>query len=455
VSGAAALACPVPHIGRRVKFTASEIDKLRVVFLKHARAVANPAVPQPQPTQNSPSLEQEFDHERFGEGHEAALAANNQPPEHLFAADGQELRLFIDGFANLCTDVCMATGGVFGRFRERATLRSISDIGAAGLLTQGLFVADPHVYGCERIPPVSGSGGGGPLASLVHQHPDGPESQLNSGSTAAALRSVPYSFSFGEFLAHFYYLTKATIEEKLLYILLVSARRKQLFGKETYERDQLAPQRAATVSPIPDVFDRRQHVSTVLSLSSLRSTTAAFFCMHVGVLRHIMPLMTYHRAREMREQLELQRQAMYHRQQVRMRSPNAALLPPLPEPVLKPVDPAVTALALLGLLEGVLNEAETAIREAIDNMSKVRSPSCVTAAAEDDSQHQQNVIVSIEQWVSEWSSQAELLALVSVPGLATLIQIHSVVPVEAYDAAKPMRVQEATGTIRSTAPLTE
>lgn len=35
-----------------------------------------------------------------------------------------------------------------------------------------------------------------------------------------------------------------------------------------------------------------------------------------------------------------------------------------------------------------------------------------------------------------WSNQAELLALVSVPGLATLIQINSIVPLEAHQPSK-------------------
>jgi len=426
-----------------------------VVFLKHARPIANNAIPRSAAQGVPPSHEQEFDHERFGEGHEAALAASTQLQENLFASDGKELRLFIDGFANLCTDVCMATGGVFGRFRERATVRAVSDIGAAGLLSQALFVADPHIYSPHQLPAdaeqtaehAEQTG----ESKLLQSQADDPEAQLSNGNTSAALRAVPHSYGFGEFLAHFYYLTKATVEEKLLYLLLISACRVNQSGQSGYalgEQGQAFTPLA--VSPVPDVFTR--HHAGLMTVSSLRSTTAAFFSQHMGVLRHIMPLMTYHRAREMREQLELQRQAVQHRLQARMRSPNAALLPPLNEPVLKPVDPAVTALALLGLLEGVLNEAETAIREAIDRMSSKNSAAFGNGNNGALQEQQQPPSLPIEQWVSEWSAQAELLALVSVPGLATLIQIHSVVPVEAYDAAQQTRTQENTtsGAVRST-----
>jgi len=447
----------VSHLGRRIKFTASEVDKLRSVFLKHAQPVQASRPTTNCVTISSPqqhkedvqasggakpaAFEQEFDHERFGEGSDAHVAASSASPapvaEHLLDSSGSELRLFVSGFAGVCENVCMSTGGVFGRFRERATVRTVSDVGPAGVLTHALFVGDPQLYTLSAE--VSGQGEEDAGQQRAHQLPqvEDPEAQLDGEQgSAQGAAAVPHSFSFGEFLAHFYYLTKATIEEKLLYSLLISARRMQQHGKPHYQSQSQSgnSEQLAAQSPIPDVFSHQQHSSSAraLSVSTLRSITAAFFCLHLGVLRHIMPLMAYHRAREMREQMEQQRAAALQRAQARAASPNAALLPPVPPPsTAAPVDPGVTALALLGLLEGVLSEAESAISETNQHISQELQHSAALAAAATSAA---TSAVPIEQWVSQWSSQAELLTLASVPALSTLISISSSVPIEHHDA---------------------
>jgi coenzyme Q-binding protein COQ10 len=440
-SAPSSLTCFVSHLGRRIKFSPSEIDKLRVVFLKHARPVVPTAVEAPFSVQSGPP--RSFEHESVH--HPGGSESNgSDAPEHLYASNGAELRLDVEGFSGLCTDVCMATGGVFGKFRERATVRTISDVGSAGVLTHALFVGDPHVYSSTLA--VTGTGDPHHLDHRPHlPHIEDPEALVDGSSGSAtsrpssvALTSVPHTFGFADFLSHFYYLTKATIEEKLLYMLRISARRMQLYGQDHYDPSQ-GEGDASLLSPIPDIFRHSSSSSTwSLSVPSLRSSSAAFFCVHLGVLRHIMPLMAYHRAREMRVQIELERRVIEQKQLAQARSPNAALLPPVNVPLSVPVEPGVTALALLGLLEGVLYEAESAVGEAIEQLSELvenRQQSIPPDSAALSETASQQPTVPVEQWVSEWSRQAELLALVSVPGLATMIQIHSVVPLEVRDAA--------------------
>ena len=439
-SSAALLACPVPHLGPRIKFSASEIEKLAVVFKKHAKPV-------PISASQLRQQQQEVTHTSAISKIAATASAH---PDHLYAASADpsaassELRLDVAGFAALCTDVCMSTGGVFGRFRERATVRTISDVGANGVLTHALFVGDPQLYASSNHLCTDASG------SASVPEIENPEAIVSprrvaadgstSSSSASSLDVVAHSFAFGDFLSHFYYLTKATIEEKLLYALVICARRAATQGgHEGYD-----PSRNRGGSPIPSDLFSAASASAALSIPSLRSATAAFFCAHVGVLRHIMPLMSYHRARELREQIEAHRRSVAQKQLEQAKSPNAALLPPITSDVSAPVEPGVTVLALLGLLEGVLSEAETAVSETIEQMSeqmeqaqeeqhalRTSQQSAVATSAPLSSR-----LVPLEHWVSMWSNQAELLALVSVPGLATLIQINSIVPLEAHQPTK-------------------
>lgn len=432
-SGSALLACPVPHLGPRIKFSASEIEKLRLVFMKHAKPVPLSAA----------QLQQQ---QREAEQASAVSKIASTAADHLYASAGPsaELRLDVAGFAALCTDVCMSTGGVFGRFRERATVRTISDVGANGVLTHALFVGDPHLYASSNnLCPGAFSDAAGSAAVPEIEDPEALVSarRLAADGSSSPLSLVPHSYSFGDFLSHFYYITKATIEEKLLYALVICARRAATQGgQEGYD-----PSRNREGSPIPSDLFNAASATAALSIPSLRSATAAFFCAHVGVLRHIMPLMSYHRARELRDQIDAHRRSIAQRQADQAASPNAALLPPITSEVSAPVEPGVTVLALLGLLEGVLSEAEAAVSEAIEQMSEQveqaqeeehvwrtkQQPSSVAASAPLSSR-----LVPLEHWVSLWSNQAELLALVSVPGLATLIQINSIVPLEAHQPTK-------------------
>lgn len=428
------LACPVLHLGPRIKFSATEVEKLRVVFLKHAKPAAKAMERNQQESKATPGVV--------------------SVPEHLYAPSGSELRLDVEGFAGLCTDVCMATGGVFGKFRERATVRTISDVGASGMLTHALFVGDPQLYatscnlstGIAQVPEIEDP------EATVRLQPSGD----GSVKAASATSLVPHTYSFGDFLAHFYYCTTATIEEKLLYVLLLSARRLKLYGQEGYD-----PSQNRGGSPIPPDLFSASSATASLSIPSLRSATAAFFCEHVGVLRHIMPLMSYHRARELREQIESHRRAIAQKREEQANSPNAQLLPPVAAAVSAPVEPGVTVLALLGLLEGVLSEAETAVSEAIEQMSdeieqqqeeqlalrELPPAAAVSTAASAASPSLPNV--PVEHWVSLWSKQAELLALVSVPGLATLIQINSMVPLEALNNSTDNRSNSSSNNNRN------
>lgn len=375
--------------------------------------------------------------------HSDPIDPTDSVPEHLFDPSGQELRLTLGGFVALCTDVCMATGGVFSRFRERSTVRTVADIGPTGVLSHAIFVADPKFYACyhdhahshgadsSAIRRASLHAGHRNVSQLERQDPDEIIGQdvSNTASTATKLHvaaDLPHSFSFGEFLAHFYYCTKASMEEKILYHLMVASKRHQLYGIETYALEHGFENGARFASPVPDIFTRRSDsLSPTLPLSSLRIVTGAFFCAHLGVLRHIMPLMAYHRAREMRQQLE---SSFAHRQ--RTDRVNAEYNS---NRDLHTTDPGMTVLALLGLLESILGEAESAIAEAIDGMAtdmakdRVNHESMVDA---DSALQPTDFPVHIEDWITKWDRQAELLALVSVPGLATMIQIHSQLPTD-------------------------
>jgi len=485
--------CPVLHLGPRIKFTPSETNKLRIVFEKHAKPMTqhthnkHPTLAQSTSHSHSslhhaaPKHEQEFDHENFGKetawvqsapthpstplpvssfptdaSTSAPLSTSSPsfPLEHLVTSSGAELRLDVDGFTGVCRDVCMSAGGVFGKFRERATVRTIADIGSQGLLTRSLFVADPSLYAWFHSASAKEAG--------VYTHTrhetdiadenvripaihDPEESVAGSAdcpsgdSHPTVSVTLPHSFSFGEFLSHFYYLTKATIEEKMLYSALICAKRLELYGESAFNDSQGI--HSSSPSPLPDVFSRPL-ASIPLPISILRARTAAFFTQHLAILRHIMPLMAYHRAREMRQQLEGQRAEAMREQRRRQASPNANLLPPIHTPPPTSIDPAVTVIALLGLLEGVLTEAENGISELIQRISSNATAATATATATSgdvtaaspsspaSSPSHSIPTMLIDEWTYRWTQEGELLALASVPGLATLIQIHSVLPTQ-------------------------
>lgn len=230
----------------------------------------------------------------------------------------------------------------------------------------------------------------------------------NACSTATQLHvsaDLPHTFSFGEFLAHYHYLTKATLEEKILYNLAVAAKRQEVYGTSTYQLEHgFSGQGPRGECPIPDVF-HSQTSSTALPLHTLRSVTSAFFCAHLGVLRHIMALMSYKRAREIRQQAESAADTEEEKRLVHAST-----------------DPGLTVLALLGLLETVLTESENAVAEATQEICRDTAREA-TAGATD--QPDDETMVLLDHWVSKWQQQDELLALISVPGLAALIQMNS------------------------------
>lgn len=448
-------------LGARIKFNDAEIEKLRVLFMRHARTEAEhherrQAI-KGKATAAS-TTETEIDcttRDENGTTDQQTTQSHAPPavpsPYAVHTPSGCELRLSVGGFVALCTDVCMSTGGVFTRFRERSIVRTIADVGATGILSHALFVADPRLYAFyhNQIEPNENEQTQ-PVMHPIHAHPNmvpmpqqEPEAIIGqdvSNTSSAATRlhitaDLPHTFSFGEFLSHFYYLTKASMEEQLLYHLVVASHRLSLYGRDSYSPSDgfESGTSLSSMSPIPDIFTPSRSAMTgqpTLPIDKIRDDTAAFFCMHIGVLRHIMPLMAYHRAREMRQQMEDDAAAAAPAHQPSSPDAHTGIASPDADDTAI-TDPGVTVLALLGLLDSVLSEAESAVSEAIkrrcDDTEKKYHPhsSPPSAPPASLSPLPSPLTVPLFSWCSGWSGEAELLALISVPGIATMIQIHS------------------------------
>jgi hypothetical protein len=83
------------------------------------------------------------------------------------------------------------------------------------------------------------------------------------------------------------------------------------------------------------------------------------------------------------------------------------------------VDDGVYAIALTGMLETVVTESERTVMETIDTITKQFETNQKNSSI---SNNGDQFCCSIENWCLRWNSEAELLAIISVPGIATLIQ---------------------------------
>ena len=139
-----------------------------------------------------------------------------------------------------------------------------------------------------------------------------------------------------------------------------------------------------------------------LGVERLKAETMGFFSLQLGVIRQVMPAMVVRRSKDIDRELGIQREGG-----VAGEGKGGGLADPSGR--------GLYLLAMVGLMESVLSETERALGEAMELL-------LVQVRGEGREGGQGKAGLSVKEWSEWWERQAELLAVMTVPGQSSLIQ---------------------------------
>ena len=377
-----------------VRFTDKEMQQLRALFREYASGRgARGAGEASGEAEAAPTLsEMTEEHAQHPEQRTQPPATPSSYPHltkggeyvHETGAKGAPLLLTFPTFCHLCAHLALPTSGVFTKYRERASLRACAEDEAIAV---ACFASQPSLYR------YAGSGLEGDDASPafthshpLHRHPS--PSPHSSPSTPTVTRaSVLHSpgLSFGECMDVLWGLVRATNGERLQSALLKAAAKEGGEGRLSEER--------------------------------LRAETLAFFALQLGIIRQVMPAMVVRRSRDMDRELGIQRPTTREGEEgvegvgggdgVGGGGGGSA-------PLADPSGRGLYVLAMVGVMETVLTETERALGEAMGLL--------LVQLQREGKEGGKGGGLSVKEWSEWWERQAELLAVMTVPGQSSLIQ---------------------------------
>ena len=386
-----------------VLFTRRELDALRSLFREYAsgggRKPGTAADVAKAAAEAAPTLSQitEEHTQHRPSSPSPATSSSSAPPSSSYphmskgayveelSASNAPLALSLPAFTSLCAFLALPTSGVFTKYRERASLRACGEDEA---IAHACFASQPSLYR------YSGSGveGDDVTPAFTHSHPlhsHRATAKAGGAAVARSASSTPAGLSFGEFVEVVWGLVRASNGERLHTALMKAARKESAGGRDT------------------------------LSAERLRSETLAFFALQLGIIRQVMPAMVVRRSRDIDKELGIQRptapSSATASDEFRMPSsapPAAASASGASSGLADPSGRGLYLLAMVGLMESVLSETERALGEAMTLLLH-------QVHGEGKDAHGG---LSVKEWTEWWERQAELLAVMTVPGQSSLIQ---------------------------------
>ncbi len=322
----------------------------------------------------------------------AVFAASVKADPHG-AAGTESSGLDYDAFIHVVKR-CADRGVVFTRFRDRYALRAAAQNPALGIR---LFLS------CFPPPAVVS-----PLALTVMSGVTSGSSGAGAAAATATSANTGGRLGFESFLVNFYFLTKASQQQRLAFQFARLAVHHPASMLDTASTTTTTTTTATTPPPPPsasieDVPPTSVLIDPLIRLprTVLNSFTHHYFRLQIDMLQPVIGQMVHNRSKQMEEQLS----------------------------DVPAVDRSVMLLAAFGIVDEAITQCEQQILTVLTALGTNAPTTTATAATGaptgtstgTTTLASSNSTISVERWTDSLLSKSDLLNVLSVRGISTLI----------------------------------